>query len=350
MREELNLWNEFDGLADPVDPRLERWALGELPQSQASDLKTDAANDPDHLALVEIYRPMSRDEIMAVNPRAKRQLTVIEGGRSMLPLLAMAAGLLLIVVAGVRLISSPGQPVAIQMGGPGQPVEDRAIIDLKVEVSGPVKHVGLWVESQGRLAAAGARLESRGVVWKARARAGRLTSGHFGKLNLLAIAGDARCAEPTSAKAAEQSGCAVARWPLTVGPPPVNVEVAAVELTVLGSTSEEGGPDAIVVPPKGKIMLRLTHPDGPISGDITYHVWRRDTAGPWIRLTDPKGLASKDTVQMKLDATQLLSIDARQGELRIESGPTGELRADPDQAPSKAWRTTTLRLIRSDNW
>ncbi len=343
MQSDLSLLKEFEGLADPVDPRLEQWALGELAEDEVRELAADGHHDRHIGEWLEVYRPLSSEELSRVDPRGKVRVRprrpLVSG-----PVLAIAASVTLVALTNVGLWWSSETSVAIRIEGPVEAVEDREVVSVRVEMSGAAPHLGLWVESDdGALIATGTALRPDGHVWRARARAGKLTSGYFGRLHLLAVAGGARCTRPETLEKARQANCRIARWPLTVGPPPVEAGVVAVEVL---SGSRRGPTPTLEIPSTGKILISLKHPDGPISGNIVHHLWRRGEFGRWHRLTAPGGLPSEVEVGLKIDSRNLLPVGERRGALRIESGPGGEVHRQPGASSSKAWRSTVFQLVR----
>ena len=337
MLEERDVWTELESLADPVDPRLGQWSLGELSASEEAELLRTVDDD----ALLELYRPLTPKETRRCDPRTvTSKLRVLPGGLSTAIGLALAAG-----VAGVLVIAGgEDRTIAIEMTGPVAAVEDRDVIDVSIEVARMVDHLTLWIEDGDALRATDAKLSQDAKRAWVRARAGRVTGGHFGTVNLVAIAGDGPCAAPPTVQAAIRDGCTVARWPVTVGPPPLDIAQATVELSVLSEVSEHA---SVVVPVRGMVSIQLSYASGPVHGDIQYRFWRKSDGANWTSFRPVHWRKKDQTLSLRVDAATLLPVGASRGTLAVMAGPAGQPPGQPGDMTSKAWRMTTVPLLRA---
>ena len=237
--------------------------------------------------------------------------------------------------------------LALEPEGPFRDV-DSVRFDV---TAGPESHTeaALFVlerSSEGRLIRSDVGLRLQDGRYVGEARAGRMTSGTFGSVTLVAAAGSSACLSARFLSDMKAAGCVTASRTVIVAPPPLGVDLEVVRTDILAAGGDEATA-ALSVPWSGRVRLRLRGDPIPIRGDVTHHAWVRPSTpdARWTRLTPPEGVAS-DERTIELEAQRLLPRPADEGELVIWSGPQGMVGPTPQEQVSPAFRTTRVRLAR----
>lgn len=294
----------------------------------------------------ELFSSLTQAELDRMRPPVPHAQTP-SLRRFLRPVALVATGAL--VALGLWPWTQARSPVelVIRLNAARAAVDDIDLVELSLESDGDLKSIGVFVVENGDAwtPSGGQVVPAEGGAYVLRARAGRLTSGVFGEVRIVATAGSEVCRRVRSGAEAEAAGCATASLDLTVTPPPVEPRLEIVRRDILG-----GGRDAErrwTVPWQGRVSVTI-RPLQISRGLVVHHLWARSVqpSGEWHRISPLEGIPLSTESALELDAKELLESHALEGVLHIYSGPSGRPSPTPLVAPAPGFRLTEVRLVR----